>query len=77
MGIAWRWNKKALKRSAFESVLHKVGREIFLGSNSRKHRMGDAARSPAKPHRQSFASEAKLGLQLSADAPFNPPQATV
>jgi hypothetical protein len=77
MGIAWRWNKEALKRSAFESLLYNFVREIRPRSNSRIRRACGAARSPAKPRGQSFVLEViEPRLLLSADAPFSTPLAT-
>src|SRR5689334_25172376 len=74
MGIAWRWNKEAHKRSAFETLLDKVIREILPGRDSRRRRWGAAAKPAAKPRRQSFSLEAiEPRLLLSADLTYGAP----
>jgi len=71
MGIHWRWNKEAFKRSTFESLLDKVVREILPGRASRKRRAGGAARPTSKPKRQSFTLEPiEPRLLLSADLSY-------
>ncbi|MGY3658238.1 LEPR-XLL domain-containing protein [Bradyrhizobium sp. USDA 376] len=72
MGIAWRWNKEAHKRSVFETLLNKVIREIIPGRDSRRRRRtGSAASSVAKPRRQNFTLEAiEPRLLLSADISY-------
>jgi len=74
MGIAWRWNKEAHKRSAFETLLDKVIREILPGRDSRRRHWGGAAKPAAKPRRQSFTLEAiEPRLLLSADLTYGAP----
>ncbi|WP_050419168.1 LEPR-XLL domain-containing protein [Bradyrhizobium tropiciagri] len=72
MGIHWRWNKEASKRSPFESLLDKVVRELFPERYKRKPRRGGASRPVAQPRRQTFTLEAmEPRLLLSADISYS------
>src|SRR6516225_1467171 len=68
MRKAWRWNNEASKRSALDSVLDKLMRDLFPASDRPKRRRTSALRSRPKRRRQSYALELlEPRLLLSAD----------
>jgi hypothetical protein len=71
MKRAWRWSNKASKRSALDSILDKVVRELFPGRDRTKRRPSGAMRPRAKSRRQNFTLEAiEPRLLLSTDITY-------
>jgi len=73
MKKAWRWNNEASKRSAFNSILDTVVRDLFAGRDRHRRRPSGATRPHTKPRRQSFTLETiEPRLLLSADISYVP-----
>src|SRR6516164_4734207 len=73
MRKAWRWNNEASKRSALDSVLDKLMRDLFPASDRPKRRRTSAMPPRPKRRRQSFVLEAiEPRLLLSATATIDP-----